>query len=111
MNAAQTNQPWRALRVQLPDTHRAREGEMEAHPCHDGHEEVEDALPVLFHVCFGQFNADGEDANREDDAGKLKRDRVHGLLMSAAPAARVEDVCAVRTCPYAGDEYTTLAKR
>ena len=66
------------------------------HPGHDGYEEVEEGLPVPCHVCFGQFDADGEDADCEYDAGEFEDDDICRYFVVACPCTRVEDVGAIR---------------
>ena len=58
---------------------------------HDGHEQEDDGAPVPFHVEFGQFDADGEALDDEDDARELNGDDV-----DAAPGPGIDQVGGMR---------------
>lgn len=53
---------------------------------------------MLRHVCLGQFDTNGKNANSENDAGELECDRIGDLFGTSTPRSRVENICAVR--PY-----------
>jgi hypothetical protein len=59
---------------------------------------------VAFHILFGQLDADGKDADGEDNPGELEGDGVRDIIAAAAPAAGVEDVGAVRADNHTEDE-------
>lgn len=48
---------------------------------HDGSEKPEKTFPLLQHVLLGKFDADGKDANSEDDARNFKGDRVGDVVI------------------------------
>jgi hypothetical protein len=52
---------------------------------------------VTLHTSFWEFDAYGKDSYGEDNASKLECDLIHGILVLAAPAARVKYAGTIRT--------------
>jgi hypothetical protein len=48
---------------------------------------------VAVHVLFGKLDANGEYANGDDDASKLKSNIVDALVSAITPRTGIENVC------------------
>ena len=65
---------------------------------HDGHQKKSDRSPMLFHIVFGQFNADGEALYYQNYPRELQRD-----LVDIAPGGRIYQVGCMWSENYAAD--------
>lgn len=72
--------------VQAGDERVYEAGADEPAPGHDGPEEEEERAPVAAHVRLWELDADGEDADCEDDAREFKGERVGCVWGGAAPS-------------------------
>jgi hypothetical protein len=60
-----------------------------SHPGHYGAKQVGQTFPVSFHVLLRQLDADGENANGQDDSSELESNGIDNFFITVTPLSGI----------------------
>ena len=80
-----------------------------AYVCHDRGEKEQETFPVLAHVSLGELDADGKDADREDNPCQFEGDVSFGVVVS--PSSWIEYSGSIGTWKGERDERNANERR